>query len=270
MTVTQQHSQHTQHTPTFPSSAAPSRSSNAARVPLELCGVGVKYGGHVALDNVNLQVKAGQRTALLGPNGAGKTTLLRTALGLLRPSSGRVTCTQRAGYVPQHSNFRWDYPVTAVDVVKTGFTRGLFSGMPRASTQRARGALESVHLSDKAHRPIGNLSGGQRQRVLLARALVAQPELLLLDEPFTGVDVPSQVLITEVVEKLDNVAVLMSTHDIPAALATANDVVLLRRRVIAHGGREALADAAVWAETFDIPADNPLIRGYLKHVEAAA
>lgn len=240
------------------------------RAPLELGGVTVDYGGHRALENVSITVPAGQRTALLGPNGAGKTTLLRTALGLLSPRTGTVTCAQRTGYVPQHSGFRWDYPVTALDVVRSGFTKGLFGRSPRDATSRALAALESVQLADKAHRPIGDLSGGQRQRVLLARALVAQPELLLLDEPFTGVDVPSQVLITDVVEGLENVAVLMSTHDIPAALATAHEVVMLRRRVVAQGSAEVLNDAGVWAETFDIPADSPLIRGYVNLVEAAA
>ncbi|WP_208854309.1 metal ABC transporter ATP-binding protein [Corynebacterium ciconiae] len=244
--------------------------SAAPELPLSLTGITVEYSGHRALDDVSFDVPAGRRVVLLGPNGAGKTTLLRAALGLIRPRSGTVQRTKRTGYVPQHSGFHWDYPVTALDVVATGFTHGLFSRRPAAARERSRAALAAVQLEDKADRPIGDLSGGQRQRVLLARALVNEPELLLLDEPFTGVDVPSQVLITEVVESLEDVGVLMSTHDIPAALATANDVVMLRRRVIAHGGAKMLSSPTVWATTFDIPETSPLIRGYLNHVEVMA
>ncbi|AZA10612.1 metal ABC transporter ATP-binding protein [Corynebacterium gerontici] len=232
---------------------------------LEARHMSVRLGGRSVLQDIDLCVEAPGVTALLGPNGAGKTTLLRALLGLIRPSVGIASCSQHCGYVPQQSGFHWHYPMTCLDVVRTGFIRGLF-GAVRA-TDRCVQALDQVKMAGLAHRPIAELSGGQRQRVLLARALAPQPDTLVLDEPFTGVDVPSQLLITEVLSKLVDVTVFMSTHDIPAALHSAHSAVLLRERIIAHAPIPQLQSSELWADTFQVPEESSIVRGYVKQVE---
>lgn len=206
----------------------------------------VVLGGRLALEDASLAVEGGELVGLIGPNGAGKTTLLRAALGLVPLASGAVSVASRPGYVPQRHEFAWDFPIDIAGAVLTGRTRAIgWLRRPRpADREAAERALELTGLTGLARRPIGELSGGQRQRVLVARALAAEPQILLLDEPFTGVDVPTQELLNQLFRQLtaEGRALLMTTHDLAAAARTCDRVVLINRTVVAEGGPELLAE----------------------------
>jgi manganese/iron transport system ATP-binding protein len=206
----------------------------------------VALGGRLALEDASLAVEGGELVGLIGPNGAGKTTLLRAALGLVPLVSGAVSVASRPGYVPQRHEFAWDFPIDIAGAVLTGRTRAIgWLRRPRpADRAAAERALELTGLTGLARRPIGELSGGQRQRVLVARALAAEPQILLLDEPFTGVDVPTQELLNQLFRQLtaEGRALLMTTHDLAAAARTCDRVVLINRTVVAEGGPELLAE----------------------------
>ncbi|AZA08407.1 metal ABC transporter ATP-binding protein [Corynebacterium pseudopelargi] len=234
---------------------------------LEIHNLHVNFGARTVLDNVHLHLKQPGMCALLGPNGAGKTTLLRSIMGLI-PYRGVVRAPSQRAYVPQMSQFQWSYPMTCLDVVKTGAIRGMWRRSKAAD--QAQEALELVQMGHLHDRSIAALSGGQRQRLLLARALVDQPELLLLDEPFNGVDVPSQLLIQEVISGLEDTLVVISTHDIPSALATAQTMVLLNKQVVAQGSVQLLQDPALWEKGFGLSAQSSMVRAYVRQVEEAA
>ena len=172
--------------------------------PLRAQGLAVELGGRRVLHDVDLTVLSGCIHVLLGPNGAGKTTLVRTLLGLQRPAAGSVHRAERIGYVPQRTDMDWDFPVTAQDVVMLGLVRGISRWRgPSADQHRAVArALATVRLADLRDRPVGEMSGGQRQRVLIARALAQDPSALVLDEPFTGLDMPSQELLSDLFREL--------------------------------------------------------------------
>ncbi len=235
--------------------------------------VAVELGGRLVLTDTNLTVERGELVGLIGPNGAGKTTLLRTILGLLPPSRGRVLADGRAtkpgrtpiGYVPQRHEFAWDFPISVANVVMTGLTGrlGMFRRPGHAEWEAVADALERVRMTELADRPVGQLSGGQRQRVLVARALAAQPSVLLLDEPFTGLDMPTQELLGELFADLarEGRAVLMTTHDLLSALDGCDRIALLNRTVIATGTPAQLAaDPSLWMTTFGVGADSALLR----------
>lgn len=166
---------------------------------LELTGVAIGYGGRPLLEGIDLQVRPGEFLGMVGPNGAGKSTLLKAALGIIRPLAGEIRLRPglRFGYVPQRTRIDPIYPLTSLEVVRAGGMGPKTAGDPRntlASATRAEGlaALERVGVAGLAHRPIRDLSGGQQQRVLIARALVRSPDLLILDEPTAGMDLPSE------------------------------------------------------------------------------
>jgi manganese/iron transport system ATP-binding protein len=235
-------------------------------------GLSVELGGRRVLTGVDLTVEKGELVGLVGPNGAGKTTLLRTLMGLLRPRGGQVLVGDEPvrrgraelGYVPQRHEFAWDFPVSVENVVMTGRTGklGLFRRPGVADWEAVAEALDLVRMTDLRTRPVGQLSGGQRQRVLVARALALRPAVLLLDEPFTGLDMPTQELLSDLVLSLarEARAVLMTTHDLPAALHTCDRLALLNRTVIAAGTPDQLRDERLWMDTFGIRADNPLLK----------
>ncbi|MFI6349132.1 anchored repeat-type ABC transporter ATP-binding subunit [Streptomyces sp. NPDC050560] len=238
---------------------------------LDIRSLAVDLGGRPALTGVDLTVRTGELVGLIGPNGAGKTTLLRTVLGLLTPRSGSVAfdgapaAGRRGGigYVPQRHEFAWDFPLSVEKAVLTGRTHrvGWLRRPGRADREAVAEALERVAMSELRGRPIGELSGGQRQRVLVARALALRPRLLLLDEPFTGLDVPTQELLTALFTQLrmEDKALLMTTHDLPAAAGMATRLCLLNRTVVADAPPDALRDPAVWLRAFGVTGSEQLL-----------
>ena len=229
---------------------------------LQMTGVAADLGGRPVLRDVDLRLDAGEFTALLGPNGAGKTTLMRAALGLVPLRAGTVT-TGSAGYVPQRHEFTWDFPASVQDAVLSGLVRriGLLRRPKVAHWQSVWAALDQVRLGDLRKRPVGELSGGQRQRVLVARALVLEPSVLLLDEPFTGLDMPAQETLTDLFTEIArDRAVLMATHDLTAAAYTCDRLILLNRTVIAAGPPADLKDPELWMRTFDVGPGSHLLK----------
>ncbi|BCB83170.1 anchored repeat-type ABC transporter ATP-binding subunit [Phytohabitans suffuscus] len=238
-------------------------------------GLDVDLGGRPVLRGVRLSVDAGELVGLLGPNGAGKTTLLRCVLGLLRAKAGTIAVggTARVGYVPQRHEFTWDFPISVEQAVLSGRTGriGLLR-RPGVADWRAVGeALERVRLADLGRRPVGELSGGQRQRVLVARALALRPEVLLLDEPYAGLDMPTQELLGDLFATLARErAVLMATHDLAAAVHHCDRLVLLNRTVIAAGAPDQLRDRRVWMDTFEVGGRSHLFTALGLHPEPAS
>ncbi|MBM2614848.1 metal ABC transporter ATP-binding protein [Actinoplanes sp. LDG1-06] len=210
---------------------------------LRYAGVSLGYQGRAVLTDVNLELRAGQRLALVGPNGAGKSTLIKSMLGLVPVLRGEAEVLGgergRAGYVPQTDTLDADFPISVRRVVMMGRYRRIGWWRPaRTEDRRAVAeALDRVGLADRASHRFGTLSGGQRQRVLLARAIAAEPRLLLLDEPFNGVDVVSQEAIVRVLRELsaDGAALVVSTHDFAVARELADLVCLLNGRQWAVG-----------------------------------
>jgi manganese/iron transport system ATP-binding protein len=217
----------------------------------------VDLGGRRVLEDVDLSVRAGEIVGLIGPNGAGKTTLLRAALALVGARSGRISIDRGgAGYVPQRHEFAWDFPISVERAVMSARVRrvGWLRRPGRADWDAVGQALERVAMGDLRRRPIGELSGGQRQRVLVARALAVQPRLLLLDEPLSGLDVPTQELLGDLFRALgeEGRALLMTTHDLPAAAAMCTRLCLLNRTVIADAPPDELRDPSIWLRAFGV------------------
>ena len=214
---------------------------------LELRNITVAYRTDPVLRAVDLTVPAGVVLGVVGPNGAGKSTLLKAALGLVPTLLGEARffgkplaqVRREVAYMPQAAAVDWDFPATAADVVLMG-TYGELRWFARpGAKQRARAAaaLEAVGLSHRADSPIGELSGGQRQRVFLARALAQDPQLLLMDEPFAGVDAASQEAIVKVLHQLraEGKTVALVHHDLATVTQYCDHVLLLNGSVIAAG-----------------------------------
>ena len=213
---------------------------------LELCEVSLRYNGRVALEAVSFQVNNGQRVAVVGPNGAGKSTLFKVIAGLLPATSGEVKVSGAGpgghiciAYVPQRSQVDWEFPVVVNDVVMMGRIGKLgLLRWPRARDwDYVHHALEVVGLSHLANRQIGELSGGEQQRMFIARALAQEAELMLMDEPLTGLDLPSQEGIFEILDGLgqQGVTVLIAMHDLKLATDRFEQVMLINRRLIGYG-----------------------------------
>jgi ABC-type Mn2+/Zn2+ transport system ATPase subunit len=201
-------------------------------------GLSVGYGGRAALEGLAFSVEPGQRLGVLGPNGGGKSTLVRALLGELPPLAGRLELSSRCSVVPQTERSRLDYPVTALDVAVMGSVAQLpwWRRPGRAEHRRALAALAEVRLAELAGRSFGELSGGQRQRVLVARALVQDAGVVLLDEPFTGVDAASAEVLSALIDRLasEGRGVLVATHDVEQARGF-DRVLCLNGRQVAFG-----------------------------------
>lgn len=213
---------------------------------LDVQNLSVRYNGRLALEDVTFHLHVGERVAVVGPNGAGKSTLFKVVAGVLAPTSGSVTVSGARptahvciGYVPQRSHVDWNFPVSVADVVMMGRSAvmGAFRWPTRRDWDVVRGALETVELSNLAQRQIGELSGGQQQRMFIARALAQQAELMLMDEPLTGLDLPSQEGILHLLDKLQKqrVTVMVATHDLDQAEKYFDRVMLLNRRLLGFG-----------------------------------
>jgi len=226
----------------------PSNTENPARLELENVTAG--YNGHIALDNISFNVAHGAQIAVVGPNGAGKSTLFKALVGLTPLHGGHIRIHDRplgshqdcVAYVPQRSEVDWRFPVTVMDVVMMGrFGRQGWMARPtRTDQQVVATSLEQMGISHLARRSIGDLSGGQQQRVFLARALAQEPHIFLMDEPFTGVDEPTQEATLALLDRLRGreVTVLVSTHDLGLAKRRFEQVLLLNRRLVAFGTPE--------------------------------
>ncbi|MBN2322673.1 MAG: ABC transporter ATP-binding protein [Spirochaetes bacterium] len=215
--------------------------------------VSFSYENVPVLENVRFRVYDGDFTVMVGPNGGGKTTLLKLILGLLKPSSGTVRLLgsppektrERVGYMPQYQRFDLQFPVTVTDVVLMGrIKRGAFGPYPKTDREHARKALGEVGLSGLEKRSFSALSGGQRQRVLLARALVSEPDILLLDEPTANVDTEAETRLLGILETLNRrMTVLLVTHDLGFVSASSGNCICVNRRVFLHPTAELDGEA---------------------------
>lgn len=220
---------------------------------LSLNNISAEYdSGKRALDEVTFSITEGERVAIVGPNGAGKSTLFKVIVGLMPHLTGDVLVHGHShhagdcpsiGYVPQREAVDWNFPVTVLDVALMGRVKeiGWFRRPAPKDRQAAREALDRVGLAELAQRHISALSGGQQQRVFIARALTQRADVLLLDEPFSGVDVEAQAAIFAILDHLRQqpVTVLISTHDLEMATTRFDRLLLLNRRLYANGPAES-------------------------------
>jgi len=214
---------------------------------VELKNVSFTYGCHPVLENIHLEIKAGEAVGFTGPNGSGKTTLLKLILGQLKPRSGTVKLfgvdahrfkeRYRIGYVAQRAaHFNTGFPATVREVVASGRVarRGLFRPLTGRDYALVDRILEKVGLFELANQPLGILSGGQQQRVFIARALVAQPEILILDEPTVGIDQAAQVSFYKLLRDLNqdgNITLLIVSHELEGLSAVITRQVCLDNRI---------------------------------------
>jgi manganese/iron transport system ATP-binding protein len=213
---------------------------------LDVHKLSVRYNGRLALENVSFHLHAGELVAVVGPNGAGKSTLFKVVAGVLQPASGEVTVYGSVphghvciAYIPQRNQVDLSFPVNVADVVMMGRIAKLGPlGWPRKRDWNfVHQALETVELGDLAKRQIGELSGGQQQRVFLAQALAQGAELVLLDEPLSGLDVPSQAAIFSILDDLhaSGITTLVATHDLNLAAERFDQILLLNHKLVAFG-----------------------------------
>jgi zinc transport system ATP-binding protein len=216
---------------------------------VKLENIWVHYDNVAILEGVNLSIDQDDFLGIIGPNGGGKTTLLKVILGLVRPSRGEVTVLGSTpeknrkfiGYVAQTSLFDHDFPISVLEVVLMGRCGkvGLIKRFSNEDKKLALKALETVEMLDYKDRQIGRLSGGEQQRVFIARALVAEPKMLLLDEPTTGVDMPMQTEFYELLARLKHtMAIVLVSHDISAVSIYVDKIACLNHQLYYHGAKE--------------------------------
>ena len=231
-------------------------------VAVRMTGVSAGYGDRVALADVTLSIPAGSLLAVIGPNGAGKSTLLKAIAGLLEPFSGSIEVlggppgreARRIAYVPQAEVVDWAFPVTVEDVVMMGRVPLIGVGRRASAVDHAAvaDALRTVGMGDAVDRQVGKLSGGQRRRVFLARAIAAQPDLYLLDEPVTGVDATTQEDLMDVLEAevRSGRTVVATTHDLACAAQRFHQAAFVNGRVVATGPANIVLDPGLLAATY--------------------
>jgi len=224
-------------------------------------GVTVEYDGVKALEDVTFELRRGERVAVVGPNGAGKSTLFKVIAGVLEPSKGEVMLYGGepsrhicVSYVPQRSQVDLTFPVTVWDVVMMGRVGriGLLRWPSRRDRELVQACLELVGIADLADRQIGELSGGQQQRVFIARALAQEAEVMLMDEPFTGLDVSSREEILQILDRLQEreVTVLVATHDLSQAAQRFDRVLILKQKLLGFGSPDQVLNPEILQEAF--------------------
>ncbi len=233
----------------------------SAPMLLDVLNLNVAYGRNLVLEDVNLQLSGSQLVGVIGPNGAGKSTLLKSILGII-PAEGQIhiegrslrQARERLSYVPQKEEVRWDFPVTVGDVVMMGRYKriGWIAGPAKQDHQIVREALEQVGMLAFKDRQISQLSGGQQQRIFMARALAQQGDIILLDEPLTGVDTTTQDVIMQLLENLRQAGklILMATHDLETAAQKCTQLLFLNHRLIALGTPQEVFNPQVLASTY--------------------
>lgn len=213
---------------------------------LDVQAVSVRYEGRGALENISFQLHVGERVAVVGPNGAGKSTLFKVVAGVLAPDLGQVRVYGSGpgahvciAYLPQRSQVDWRFPVSVADVVMMGRIAKLgWLGWPKKRDwDLVHAAIETVGMADLRSRQIGELSGGQQQRMFIARALAQEAELMLMDEPLTGLDTPSQEGLLALIGELQKkrVTIMVATHDLEQARRYFDRILLLNHKMIAFG-----------------------------------
>ena len=211
---------------------------------LDVSRLTVRYNSHVALEEITFHLHKGERIAVVGPNGAGKSTLFKVIAGVLQPNAGEVNIfgSRPRGhiciaYIPQRSQVDWNFPVSVADVVMMGRSAklGPLSWPHKKDWEYVHHALETVELLDLATRQIGQLSGGQQQRMFIARAMAQEAELMLMDEPLSGLDTPSQEGLLRLLDTLrhQDVTVMVATHDLDQAARHFDRIMLMNHRMIA-------------------------------------
>jgi len=214
---------------------------------VELKNIYFSYNGVPALEDINLDILEKDMMAIIGPNGGGKTTLLKIILGLIRPSSGSVTVMGlrpekgrvNVGYLQQNPDIDLSFPMSVYETVLMGRYHGIAQRYTSRDRKAVKDALETVDMGNLENRHIGKLSGGQLQRVLIARAIVRQPRILLMDEPLSNIDAGTQRSVYELFLKLgEKMAVVFVTHDISAISTYVEKVACLNRRLYYHGPKE--------------------------------
>ena len=220
------------------------------RTTKELCIIDIKninfsYNSTKVLDNINLKIYENDFLAIIGPNGGGKSTLLKLILGLENYKKGSIKIydkkinknISKLGYVPQNTNINIDFPIKVIDVVMMGHIhekKSLF-GHSKSDKLCAMGSLQKVGMQDFAKEKIGSLSGGQRQRVMIARALCANPKILLLDEPTANIDVEGQKQIYDLLEEINkSISIIVVSHDISVILQYATKVAHINKKLVFH------------------------------------
>ncbi len=237
--------------------------NDSARSVVHISDLTVRYGDYVALDSITFDLRAGEIVSIVGPNGGGKTTLLKVMLGFKKWDSGSVTILGRTpgdtppgaiGYLPQLDGSRTLFPIRVRDVVLMGRTSRM--GIPAFARPEDRSAVDTalrdMHITDLGDAPFRSLSGGQRQRVLIARALAMEPEILILDEPSTGLDMVSQEDFYGILQHLKTergMAILMVSHDIGVVSRHVDRIACLNRQIHYHGPGDQLPEK-VFEETF--------------------
>ena len=207
---------------------------------IEIKNLTVAYGENIALENFNLDVEIGSLMALVGPNGAGKSTLIKTVLKFLKQITGEIKINgKNLAYVPQRNSVDWDFPTTLFDVVEMGcYGRvGLFKRVNKEEKVKVLKAIEQVGMLDFKDRQISELSGGQQQRTFIARALVQEADIYLMDEPFQGVDSTTEKSIVDILKKLksDGKTLLVVHHDLQTVPTYFESVTFINKTVIATG-----------------------------------
>ncbi len=228
---------------------------------LEVIHADIGYGDKVVLHDLSFNVPHGSRVAVVGPNGAGKSTLFKALVGLLPLIAGRILIHGEplgshkdcVAYVPQREEVDWRFPVTVHDVVSMGrYDEGWLRPLSAYDRKVVKRSLEQLGIAGLAGRSIGELSGGQQQRVFLARSLAQEPHILLMDEPFTGVDVTTQEATLKLLDDLQaaEVTAMISTHDLNLAASKFDLMLLLNQRLIAFGPPAEVLRQATLAQAF--------------------